>query len=1028
MIHKNVKKGLHFGLLLDMFENSHRWNLAEQYLFIAVFIIIMYRFISFTSVFLYLPRYSYSRNVRTSATTLSRNQSLLNANGSKSSSIDSADVMSYKQNIGGDIEHKHAISSLSSNNAHHKHEQLQSHSPSNKHEECQYSCFCSYSYLQLFFDIGYILELAPWLWNWEHSRIILPEFAWFCKMRCLLQSLPFSMLICTFLLSTNKSEMINNDLFIYALVSFTVSILTIVLSLFLYDNHTLNKNHEQKSKIYEVFICNYMYRLTSVISRIIILSFMIALFPWPLLFAIVLIPIVSYSGPYQLGNTDNEPLNLFYQSLLVFPDYSSPFGKIADTENFFNKLHSIHMFIVIIFGFPLLIILICVEKLVNRMIFLKEEDPSVILVNDKEKYTTFRITTYTLSRFVESLLELIIIAIELFEGREVHQRYVDYNSFIVWTLFWLALGTTLIFPLAFVKFHDQFVVDNEEDFDLSYAETHQQTHVDFIASNEQYNQDHGYLGKRASSGRTSFSVESGTINVLPIDMHGSRHYLRQKQYWIAIHQNNYKGLAWILRSRQHVNLLEVNEREQIGLIIVGIRHDWPSVRLLIEHGGGVRYLARYAALKGELDIIQYLYCDLNIDIRPMKDNFNDPLMFSAIEGEQTTILEFFAFIGFNLNERTVLGESPVIVAAKKGSLEIIEILDKSDVDLTEADDIGNTVAHYAAEIYHGQEILKYLAKKFLKKDIQIFSDDDDKEEIANNEIYQTTGISIYNTNEIMFDKNEFNFNHQNKRGMSAAYIAAFHGQVNNLRVLVKCGANVGIFNQDGNNCLIASAMNDQPSTVNFLLSEMKMDVDFSNTSLESALYWAAGNGSIGCIEVLIEHSANMEKCDKYAITPLMVAAEHGETKAVRVLLAAGANANHQNQDGETALMKACAEGFLDCVRHLIEYDADPNISDDEGNCAILWCCMTGNMQIFEYLVLDALKLTKKDIETTLNNDKESCVDWIVENQLEVGLEVLEKLGVDITVWEQDEDDGDDDMDDDAMMRMHEDDDIDLMAI
>eukprot|EP01084_Bolivina_argentea_P154652 269551_1 len=214
-------------------------------------------------------------------------------------------------------------------------------------------------------------------------------------------------------------------------------------------------------------------------------------------------------------------------------------------------------------------------------------------------------------------------------------------------------------------------------------------------------------------------------------------------------------------------------------------------------------------------------------------------------------------------------------------------------------------------------------------------------------------------------------------------------------------------------------MNDQPMIINYLLDECQMDVDYSNDCQETALYWSASNGCIGCLEVLIAHKSNLEKCDKYGITPLMVAAEHGEMKAVEVLLEGGANSNHQNQDGETALMKACAEGFIDCAKALIKYKTDHTIVDDEGNPAILWCCMTGNMQIFKYLVLEALHLNKNDIESTINKDKETCIDWIVENKLDIGLQVLEQLDIDVTSYlEDDEDDDDDDDEED------EDDDID----
>eukprot|EP00490_Sorites_sp_Unknown_P024885 CAMPEP_0114656288 /NCGR_PEP_ID=MMETSP0191-20121206/12088_1 /TAXON_ID=126664 /ORGANISM="Sorites sp." /LENGTH=162 /DNA_ID=CAMNT_0001873141 /DNA_START=2202 /DNA_END=2690 /DNA_ORIENTATION=+ len=148
----------------------------------------------------------------------------------------------------------------------------------------------------------------------------------------------------------------------------------------------------------------------------------------------------------------------------------------------------------------------------------------------------------------------------------------------------------------------------------------------------------------------------------------------------------------------------------------------------------------------------------------------------------------------------------------------------------------------------------------------------------------------------------------------------------------------------------------------------------------------------------------------------MTAAEHGEVKIVDLLINGGANVNHKNQEGETALMKACAEGYIECVKVLIDNGkADVNLRDEQGNTCVLWCCMTGNMNIFKYLVEDNPKLTREYIETTVNDDKETCIDWIVENTLEEGIKVLKGLGIqveDINNNDDNNDNNDDDVDDD----------------
>lgn len=835
-------------------------------------------------------------------------------------------------------------------------------------------------------------------------------------MRTLLQSFPFAILMVVSLLAIDN---VSEHIHFYFIVSLFVSILTIVLSLTLYDHRTLNRDIDEKISTMILYFCNFLYRLFSTVARIVIISFLIALFPWWLLFAILLIPIIAYSGPYQLGNSDAEPLNLIYQSLLIFPDYSAPFGKIPDSETYLNNIQRLHLFIIIVFGAPLIIIFIIVEKIVNRILKIDAE----IMSMNKEKYASFRITTYTLSRFVESTIELLVIAAEIYSPLFESTLLIK-DAGLVHALFWIGVIFTILAPIPFTKLYDEFVVDNEEDYELWYGINGKNENADienggtdpgYIMTNDEYNQNHNFVDVGNGHNNHNHSTplpNSQRHNISSkkqingqIDIRGSRQYLRQKQYWIAVHRNNYKELAWVLRSRQHVNLLEYNEQEQLGIIIVALRHDWKCLKLLIKHGGGLRHLVRYAALHGEIKVLEYLHNELNINIATIQDNADELLLFSAIEGSQAKVVSLLTKNGADLTLNSTEGEAAAILAAKKGELEILKILGNNNVDLQTTDDQGNTVAHYAAQVFNGKHILSYLSK--------LYGDNTTTRTTTNTTTNGHSEQKEYGDDTI----NGFNFNHKNKRGATAAYNASWKGQIDNLQVLQSVGADFEIANNDGNNCLIGAAMNDQPMIINYLLDECKLDVDYANDCQETALYWSASNGCIGCLEALIEHKSNLEKCDKYGITPLMVAAEHGEAKAVEVLLEAGADSNHQNQDGETALMKACAEGFIDCVKALIKYKTDHTITDDEGNPAILWCCMTGNMEIFKYLVLDALKLTKSDIEQTVNNDKETCIDWIVENKLDIGLEVLKDLGIDVSSYVDDID-----QDDDGSDGWHNDDD------
>ena len=481
-------------------------------------------------------------------------------------------------------------------------------------------------------------------------------------MRTLLQSFPFAILMVVSLL---RIDNVDQHIHLYFIVSLLISIVTIVLSLTLYDHRTLNRDSEDPTGNRILYLCNFCYRIFSCIARIIILSFFISLFPWWALFAILFIPIIAYSGPYMLGNTDAEPLNLIFQSLLVFPDYSAPFGKIPDAETYLNSIHRVHLCIIIGFGAPLIFIFIIVEKIVYKILLIDNE----IISMNVEKYASFRITTYTLSRFVESTIELTIIAAELYSPFFKSNLLIK-DVALVHALFWISVCFTILAPIPFFKLYDEFVVDNEEDYELWYgvngksggagmngttSPNNGKNESEYIMSNAEYNTQHNYTDvgnglaiNNTHSARSTATPLPNTHNISSniaengtIDIRGSRQYLRQKQYWIAVHRNNYKELAWVLRSRQHVNLLEYNEQEQLGITIAALRHDWKCLKLLIKHGGGLRHLVRYCALYGEDVVLKHLHQDLGINMADIIDNADEKLLFSAIEG--IVLYVFFSF-------------------------------------------------------------------------------------------------------------------------------------------------------------------------------------------------------------------------------------------------------------------------------------------------------------------------------------------------------------------------------------------------
>ena len=103
---------------------------------------------------------------------------------------------------------------------------------------------------------------------------------------------------------------------------------------------------------------------------------------------------------------------------------------------------------------------------------------------------------------------------------------------------------------------------------------------------------------------------------------------------------------------------------------------------------------------------------------------------------------------------------------------------------------------------------------------------------------------------------------------------------------------------------------------------------------DEALAWAARNGRVEALELLIERGASVD-ADVYRGTALSWAAACGRVEAIRRLVALGADPSRRTSfggpghgEGTTALHLAAQNGDLDTIRALLELGADPALRDD----------------------------------------------------------------------------------------------------
>jgi len=112
--------------------------------------------------------------------------------------------------------------------------------------------------------------------------------------------------------------------------------------------------------------------------------------------------------------------------------------------------------------------------------------------------------------------------------------------------------------------------------------------------------------------------------------------------------------------------------------------------------------------------------------------------------------------------------------------------------------------------------------------------------------------------------------------------------------------NVNALNSKDESALMLAALKDHQALAEKLI---KKGADVNKTGW-TPLHYAASNGHLAIISLLLENSAYIDAESPNGSTPLMMAAMYGTPAAVKLLLEEGADPQLKNQQGLTALQFA----------------------------------------------------------------------------------------------------------------------------
>ena len=140
-------------------------------------------------------------------------------------------------------------------------------------------------------------------------------------------------------------------------------------------------------------------------------------------------------------------------------------------------------------------------------------------------------------------------------------------------------------------------------------------------------------------------------------------------------------------------------------------------------------------------------------------------------------------------------------------------------------------------------------------------------------------------------------------GMTPLMLAASLGQLDQVKALLKAGADVAARDAREYNAIMCAVYN--------------ADLD---------------RGFPEVVQALIDAGADIESKIFYAIRPLMLAAGAGEAGVVQVLLKAGVDSKARNEGGRTALMMVKDKDYIDVINLLHEAESMVEQGQDGADC------------------------------------------------------------------------------------------------
>uniref|UniRef100_A0A8C3AES2 Ankyrin repeat domain 52a n=1 Tax=Cyclopterus lumpus TaxID=8103 RepID=A0A8C3AES2_CYCLU len=382
------------------------------------------------------------------------------------------------------------------------------------------------------------------------------------------------------------------------------------------------------------------------------------------------------------------------------------------------------------------------------------------------------------------------------------------------------------------------------------------------------------------------------------------------------------------------------------------------------------------------------------------DNFGRTCLHAAASGGNVECLNLLLSSGTDLNKRDIMGRTPLHYAAANGRYQCTVTLVSAGAEVNEPDQTGCTPLHYSAASqafslrYSFYNTLSHVLWSSNNSCLEHLLDNGADPSMVNSKGYSAVHYAAYHGNkqnlELLL---EMSFNAlgdiESSIPVSPLHLAADKGHWQALRVLTETAAYVDMQDAAGRSVLYLAAQKGYARCVEVLLAQGASCLLNDNRLMWTPIHVAASNGHSDCLRMMIDYGEEGDLTnvsDKFGQTPLMLAVLGGHTDCVHFLLEKGASPDAKDKRSSTSLHRGAVLGHDDCVTALLEHKASALCRDIQGRTPLHYAASRGHTEILANLVQAAVATDQQD--KLLDNKKYTPLHWAAYKGHEDCLEVL----------------------------------------